>query len=60
MANVCVITGGGSGLGLATAKNTDKSTILVLAGRTEDAAARADEVPHLQKPREIMQRSVRV
>ena len=34
MANVCVITGGGSGMGLATAKFIDKETILVLTGRT--------------------------
>ena len=34
MANVCVITGGGSGMGLETAKNIDKSVILVLTGRT--------------------------
>ena len=34
MANVCVITGGGSGMGLETARNIDKSVILVLTGRT--------------------------
>ena len=34
MANVCVVTGGGSGIGLETARNIDKSMILVLTGRT--------------------------
>lgn len=34
MANVCVITGGGSGIGLETARNIDRDTILVLTGRT--------------------------
>ena len=34
MANVCVITGGGSGMGLETARNIDKDVILVLTGRT--------------------------
>lgn len=44
MANVCVITGGGGGLGLATVKNTDKSIILVLAGRTEEKLLSAKEL----------------
>lgn len=44
MANVCVITGGGSGLGLAAAKNTDKSMILVLAGRTEEKLVSAKKI----------------
>lgn len=35
MAKVCVITGGGSGMGLAAAKFMDKEKILVLSGRTE-------------------------
>lgn len=35
MANVCVITGGGSGMGLEAAKLMDKSKIIVLSGRTE-------------------------
>lgn len=35
MANVCVITGGGSGMGLEAAKCMDKSKIIVLSGRTE-------------------------
>lgn len=32
--NVCVITGGGSGMGLAAAKFMDKEKIIVLTGRT--------------------------
>lgn len=43
MANVCVITGGGSGMGLEAAKFMPKDKIIVLAGRTmaklEKAAA---------------------
>jgi len=35
MANVCVITGGGSGIGLATAKCMSKDKILVISGRTQ-------------------------
>ncbi len=34
MANVCVITGGGSGMGLAAAKFMPKDKIIVIAGRT--------------------------
>ena len=34
MANVCVITGGGSGMGLAAAKFMPKDKIIVLTGRT--------------------------
>lgn len=34
MANVCVITGGGSGIGLETAKCMPKDKILVVSGRT--------------------------
>lgn len=34
MANVCVITGGGSGMGLETAKYMPKDKIIVLSGRT--------------------------
>ncbi len=34
MANVCVITGGGSGMGLSAAKQMPKDKILVLSGRT--------------------------
>ncbi|MGN0592155.1 MAG: SDR family NAD(P)-dependent oxidoreductase [Ruminococcus sp.] len=32
---VCVITGGGSGMGLEAAKHMDRHKIIVLAGRTE-------------------------
>ena len=31
---VCVITGGGSGMGLEAAKNMPKDKIIVLSGRT--------------------------
>ncbi len=34
MKQVCVITGGGSGMGLETAKNMPKEKIIVLSGRT--------------------------
>ena len=34
MANVCVITGGGSGMGLAAAKCMSKDKIIVISGRT--------------------------
>lgn len=34
MADVCVITGGGSGMGLAAAKNMPKEKIIVISGRT--------------------------
>ena len=34
MKNVCVITGGGSGMGLAAAKFMPKEKILVISGRT--------------------------
>ena len=34
MKDVCVITGGGSGMGLAAAKCMPKEKILVLSGRT--------------------------
>lgn len=40
MADVCVITGGGSGIGLATAKFMPKDKILVISGRTQ---AKLDE-----------------
>jgi NAD(P)-dependent dehydrogenase (short-subunit alcohol dehydrogenase family) len=40
MANVCVITGGGSGIGLATAKCMPKDKIIVISGRTQ---AKLDE-----------------
>lgn len=35
MADVCVITGGGSGMGLAAAKYMPKEKIIVVSGRTE-------------------------
>ncbi len=41
MANVCVITGGGSGMGLETARNIDKDVILVLTGRTVEKLEKA-------------------
>lgn len=34
MKTVCVITGGGSGMGLAAAKNMPKEKIIVVTGRT--------------------------
>ena len=34
MANIVVITGGGSGMGLETAKFIPKDKIIVLSGRT--------------------------
>ena len=44
MANVCVITGGGSGIGLETARNIDRDTILVLTGRTVGKLEKAKEL----------------
>ena len=44
MANVCVITGGGSGMGLETARNISKSTILVLTGRTVEKLEKAKAI----------------
>lgn len=35
MKNVCVITGGGSGIGLAAAKNMPKEKVIIICGRTE-------------------------
>lgn len=40
---VCVITGGGSGIGLAAANFIKKGTILVISGRTESKLERAAE-----------------
>ena len=34
MKNVCVITGGGSGMGLAAAKNMPKEKVVIISGRT--------------------------
>ena len=44
MANVCVITGGGSGMGLETARNIPKDVILVLTGRTVSKLENAKEL----------------
>ena len=41
MSDVCVITGGGSGMGLATAKYMPKEKIIVLSGRTESKLQKA-------------------
>lgn len=43
MAKVCVITGGGSGMGLEAAKFMPKDRIIVLSGRTEAKLAKAVE-----------------
>ncbi len=48
MAKVCVITGGGSGMGLSAAKFMDKSKIIILSGRTEAKLQKAiDELTSL-------------
>ena len=48
MAKVCVITGGGSGMGLAGAKFMDKDKIIILSGRTESKLQKAiDELTKL-------------
>lgn len=44
MANVCVITGGGSGMGLEAARNVDRGVILVLTGRTLEKLERAKAI----------------
>ena len=41
MKSVCVITGGGSGMGLAAAKNMPKDKIIVVTGRTMSKLERA-------------------
>lgn len=41
MANVCVITGGGSGMGLAAAKYLPKDKVIVVTGRTLSKLERA-------------------
>ena len=41
MADVCVITGGGSGMGLAAAKFMPKEKIIVIAGRTSGKLEKA-------------------
>ena len=40
---VCVITGGGSGMGLATAKFMSKNKIIVISGRTKTKLEKAVE-----------------
>ncbi len=48
MKNVCVITGGGSGMGLAAAKCMPKEKILVISGRTVEKLQKAvDELKEL-------------
>ena len=44
MADVCVITGGGSGIGLETARNIAKEEILVITGRTLEKLEKAKEI----------------
>ena len=44
MADVCVITGGGSGIGLATAGYMSRNKILLLAGRTQSKLQAATEL----------------
>ena len=44
MADVCVITGGGSGIGLETARNTAKEEILVITGRTLEKLEKAKKI----------------
>lgn len=44
MANVCVITGGGNGIGLETAKNISKEKILVLAGNEVETLENAVQI----------------
>lgn len=43
MANVCVITGGGSGMGLEAAKFMPKDKIIVISGRTQSKLDKAVE-----------------
>ncbi len=48
MAKVCVITGGGSGMGLSAAKFMAKDKIIILSGRTESKLQKAiDELTQL-------------
>lgn len=44
MANICVVTGGGSGMGLEAAKCMPKEKIIVLSGRTEAKLQKAVNV----------------
>ena len=43
MSKVCVVTGGGSGMGLAAAKLMPKDHIIVVSGRTESKLTKAVE-----------------
>ena len=43
MRNVSVITGGGSGIGFAIAKNMPKENVIVICGRTEKRLEKACE-----------------
>ena len=43
MSKVCVVTGGGSGMGLAAAKLMPKDHIIVVSGRTESKLTKAME-----------------
>ena len=43
MGKVCVVTGGGSGMGLAAAKFMPKDRIIVVSGRTESKLTKAVE-----------------
>lgn len=45
MGKVCVVTGGGSGMGLAAAKFMPKDRIIVVSGRTESKLTKAVSVP---------------
>ena len=43
MSKVCVVTGGGSGMGLSAAKFMPKDRIIVVSGRTESKLTKAVE-----------------
>ena len=43
MGKVCVVTGGGSGMGLAAAKFMPKDRLIVVSGRTESKLTKAVE-----------------
>ena len=49
MKQVCVITGGGSGMGLEAAKCMPKEKIIVVSGRTLSKLVNA--IQELQKPK---------
>ena len=52
---VCVVTGGGSGMGLEAAKQMPKDKIIVIAGRT--VAKPADETAKTEEPVRAMRES---